>query len=328
MKIPTFTKPALKAFTLIELLVVIAIIAILAALLLPALNRAKLKAQTIQCLSNLRQWGIAQQCYSTEAGDYIPRDGCNNGGQYACDTGVTSGAGSPKDPYAWFNVLPPTVGDQPLSYYYSKILGTKFWNFYPFPGNTLGKIWLCPAAQVTGPDIKGPGEFGSGTSGDFGRYGYFSYVMDLDMKLKSAIKNGVADSASGVGNSYSYPTMPKMTSIRHPSAQVMLAEQAFSPNLETYAPSAARNGILPSQRWSAFTQRHNMGGNIVFLDGHSARFRYDYIHVGDPNGGDSRAESLNSDVLVEPEPGYKLLAIKSRSAHHGSNAASNGRPFI
>ena len=110
-----------RYFTLIELLIVIAIIAILAAMLLPALNKARARAQVSQCQGNVKQIMTGILTYTTDSKDYLPPS-------------IQSYNGDRKTAIYWLSVTYPYVSGGQYA--------------IPVPDDfTLTKVFTCPAAQ-------------------------------------------------------------------------------------------------------------------------------------------------------------------------------------
>lgn len=97
----------LRAFTLVELLVVIAIIAILAALLLPALSKAKARAKTIDCVDHLRQLQVCWHLYAHDNEDVM----VPNNFVYFVNVGTTNGPTLGEDQMSWCRTLAPLDTD-------------------------------------------------------------------------------------------------------------------------------------------------------------------------------------------------------------------------
>ena len=254
----------IAGFTLIELLVVIAVIAILAAMLLPVLGRAKEEARRANCASNLHQWGLALIMYLDDSSQVLPDAKITNG-----TPGAPSGYNEDDPKWAdltafeaagqgmavWYNVLPPYIGKSPL------------WQYAANPTNFVnGKtIFTCPTSDALAPDF------------NLMQRIVFNYGMNYK------------------GNTGMETDIPfKATMVLHPSAFVFLSES------RTHGAEVPFYGTNPTNElgtshccYAMESSRHNAGANLTFEDGHTAYFKYSYICA---NTGTRPADPGSPDI--------------------------------
>jgi len=247
-----------KAFTLIELLVVIAIIAILAAILFPVFARVRAKAHQTQCLSNMKQLGMAVRLYASDYDSTLPTypiPGNNN----------------------WWA--------DPSCYFAGYVSNRTNWSY-----NKVNPVWFCPSQESQGDSTRWPGFVWEGIVANAGESywnSWMGWVGKPMNKIRSATdcilwSDGIG--AQGLGFSWNlsrseanyvdcgawYAQINPMSgspvgTCPAPAMSGLTADPPYWPAQASGAgyPESARNG------YGIYVGRHNGTVNCSFLDGHA-----------------------------------------------------------
>jgi prepilin-type N-terminal cleavage/methylation domain-containing protein/prepilin-type processing-associated H-X9-DG protein len=231
---------AKTGFTLIELLVVIAIIAILAAMLLPALSRAKQKAKQTSCINNLRQMGVALVLYA---------DTCN---QYPGDLRLANGT------YVWQPRLLTSMGKNREAFWCPAALRQSAWD--PNVNSTL-RLGTEEDGTKDNYLIATGGSDGLGTRFS---YGYNDWGLVLGNNPPLGLGGDVDDPAFRAVKDTTVKKPVDMIAIGDCRSDAPAGSIKYNANLDPQV----SNQENPVQHNQAPCNRHNYRTDLLFCDGH------------------------------------------------------------
>ena len=239
-----------RGFTLIELLVVIAIIAILAALLLPALATAKAKAQRINCASNMKNWGYATQMYMGDNTDYLPFFGDD--------------ASNPDAPF-WHMYLAPYVAQKTqINVAFNE--ATVFTNaLRKCPGGSLGVPPYCDPSQYPTPSTEGGWNCWIGANFGTRTYAPFFYHDAGNGTVNRPLKGSDINKPALV--------MGFMDAISHYIYNPVEPAYKFTEDRDSDGALDSMSNYGVAYNWARPTV-HSGGANVTCLDGHVERVAF------------------------------------------------------
>ncbi|MCB9849894.1 MAG: DUF1559 domain-containing protein [Phycisphaerales bacterium] len=245
---------AVRAFTLVELLVVVSIVALLIAILLPALRRARDGAKRIVCMANLHVFGVGVQTYASEFHGVLPWEG------YAEGDRPERHLGEWEDESQWFNAAPQYAGYPTyVEMQKQNDIGRK-----RLPKEGDRSHFVCPKSVAVA----------AGREDDLVEDGYF---------LLWGLNNERRLSRRKTFWSYAYNTeldagledrhvreRVYLNVVGRPAETAVMVERIMRPD-ECSPPFLTSVGQA-AVHWKYFTTRHDDGGFILFLDNHEAFF--------------------------------------------------------